>query len=182
MRGVIREILHAFGIKKITECSDGSEAIGELHNKVIDFVIVDWVMEPMDGIEFIRLMRTADDSPNPFIPIIMLTGHTERHRIVQARDAGATEFLAKPVTPNGMFARIRALIENPRPFVRVGNFFGPCRRRKVEDFAGTSRREADHQADNEADTPNEQTASKSAEPTRAQKSGLKGAAAAVKSL
>lgn len=143
MRILIRDILHGFGVKNVLECKDGSDAIAELRHWAADIAFVDWMMEPLDGVDFTRLIRTAPDSPNPFLPIVMLTGHTERSRILQARDAGVTEFLAKPVTANGVYARIKTVVEHPRPFVRVGQYMGPCRRRRVEDFAGEGRRDSD---------------------------------------
>ncbi len=143
MRILIRDILHGFGVRDSLECNDGSTAMQELKHWSADMAFVDWMMEPLDGLDFVRLIRTASDSPNPFLPIVMLTGHTERHRIIEARDAGVSEFLAKPVTPLGIYSRIKAIIENPRPYVRVGRYMGPCRRRKVEDMVGEGRREAD---------------------------------------
>ncbi|MEQ8604616.1 MAG: response regulator [Marivibrio sp.] len=141
MRALLRDILQGFEVQNIVECSDGSEAFAELQHRPADLVFVDWMMASLDGLAFTRLVRAAPDSPNPFLPIVMLTGHTERRRILEARDAGATEFLAKPVTPLGLYSRIRAVIETPRPFVRVGDYVGPCRRRKLEDFSGEERRE-----------------------------------------
>ena len=55
-------------------------------------------MEPLDGLDFARLIRTASDSPQPFVPIIMITGYTEEARVRAARDVGVTEVLCKPVT------------------------------------------------------------------------------------
>lgn len=149
MRVLVRDILSGLGVKNVKECSDGSEAISELRHWPTDLVITDWMMDPLDGLDFTRLIRTAADSPNTFLPIIMLTGHTERHRIIEARDAGVSEFLAKPVNATGMYARIRQVIEFPRPFVRIGGYFGPCRRRKVESFMGEDNREADAKSEKE---------------------------------
>ncbi len=143
MRHLIREILNGFGVRNIMECGDGSSAMSELKHWQADLAFVDWMMEPLDGLDFVRLIRTASDSPNAYLPIIMLTGHTERHRIIEARDAGVSEFLAKPVTPLGLYSRIKAVVENPRPYVRVGRYAGPCRRRKVEDMLGEGRRDTD---------------------------------------
>ena len=86
-------------------------------------------MKPMDGLEFTRRVRNDEHSPNPFVPIIMITGHTEKHRVEAARDAGVTEFLAKPITAHNLFARIAEIVERPRAFVRCDNYFGPDRRR-----------------------------------------------------
>lgn len=156
MRILVRDVLNGFGVRNIMESGDGSSAMQELKHWPADMAFVDWMMEPLDGLDFTRLVRTASDSPNPFLPIVMLTGHTERHRIIEARDAGVNEFLAKPVTPLGIYSRIRAIIENPRQFVRVGKYMGPCRRRKVEDMVGEGRRDGD--ASEEGQPEEEKTA------------------------
>ncbi|MDA0664423.1 MAG: response regulator, partial [Proteobacteria bacterium] len=94
----------------------------------------------LDGIDFTRMVRSAADSPNPFVPIIMLTSHTARTRVMEARDVGVTEFLAKPITANGLYTRIATIIEHPRQFVRKSVYFGPDRRRTIKDFMGMDRR------------------------------------------
>lgn len=132
MRALLKQILVAFGIKNIHECTDGSDALRVIKDFPIDIVIADWMMEPVDGIDMTRLLRTATDSPNPLVPIILLTGHTERHRVVEARDAGVTEFLAKPVSAKAVYDRLRMIIENPRVFVRGNRFTGPDRRRHAD--------------------------------------------------
>ena len=71
------------------------------------------------------------ESSASLLPIIMVTGHTERRRIEAARDAGVTELLAKPITAAGLFQRIEEIVHRPRPFVRTANYFGPCRRRRA---------------------------------------------------
>jgi DNA-binding response OmpR family regulator len=75
-------------------------------------------------------VRTAKDSPNPYVPIIMLSGFTEHRRITEARDAGINEFLAKPISAKSIYQRVATIIDNPRPFIRAKNFFGPDRRRQ----------------------------------------------------
>jgi two-component system, chemotaxis family, chemotaxis protein CheY len=140
MRMLVKTVLNALGVQVIRESADGQHALEELKSGTIDVAIVDWVMEPMDGLEFVRQVRTNEDSPNPFLPIIMMTGHTERSRIFAARDAGVTEFLAKPVTAKTLLMRMTNIIENPRPFVRAKGYFGPDRRRRSEDYGGPERR------------------------------------------
>lgn len=140
MRMLVKTILNAIGVTIVRESVDGQSALQELRGGPIDVVIVDWVMEPMDGLEFVRQVRTAEDSPNPFLPIIMMTGHTERHRIFKARDAGVTEFLAKPITAKQLLMRLTNIIEHPRPFVRARGYFGPDRRRRSEGYQGPERR------------------------------------------
>lgn len=130
MRSLVQSILHALGVKNIREASDGAEAFKELQHFHADVIIVDWHMEPIDGLEFVRLVRTAKDSPNPYVPIIMLSGYTEYRRVVEARDAGINEFLAKPISAKALYQRFAMIIDNPRPFVRTKTYFGPDRRRQ----------------------------------------------------
>jgi DNA-binding NtrC family response regulator len=101
-------------------------------------------MQPLDGIDFVRLIRNSRDSPNPMVPVIMITGHSTIRRVAEARDVGVTEFLSKPVTARGVIERINRVVENPRSFVRTGDYFGPDRRRRqAPDYEGPFRRERD---------------------------------------
>ena len=140
MRMLVKTILHALGSKNVVEAEDGADAFREMRTFPADIVICDWNMEPLDGLDFVRLVRTGKDSPNPFVPIIMLTGHTEMNRVVEARDAGVNEFLAKPISAKGLYGRIQSVIEKPRPFVRTKRYFGPDRRRKAMNYTGPERR------------------------------------------
>lgn len=130
MTKLVTEILYALGIKNVCEVNDAAKAFDELKHFLADIIIVDWYMQPLDGLDFTRLVRTAKDSPNPYVPIIMLSGFTEMRRITEARDAGINEFLAKPISAKALYQRIASLIDNPRPFVRTKNYFGPDRRRR----------------------------------------------------
>ena len=144
MRALLKALLNSAGIKDIAEANNGKTALVALRDHKSDLVLTDLAMKPMDGLEFTRRVRTDPQSPNPFVPIIMITGHTEKYRVQAARDAGVTEFLAKPITAHHLFARITEIVERPRAFVRCNNYFGPDRRRHVpEDYAGPWRRQDD---------------------------------------
>ena len=146
MRSLLRALLSSAGVKDIAEASNGQNAIEALRERKSDLVLSDLAMKPMDGLEFTRYVRNHDHSPNPFVPIIMITGHTEKYRVEAARDAGVTEFLAKPITAQNLFARITEIIERPRAFVRCEGYFGPDRRRhQNDDYAGPWRRQDDFQ-------------------------------------
>ncbi|MEX1206286.1 MAG: response regulator [Dongiaceae bacterium] len=118
MLHLMRTVLNGLRIKNIRAVSDAAEAFKEMRHFPADVVFVDWMMEPLDGCDFTRLVRTAKDSPNPNVPIIMLTGHTEEWRVIQARDVGVTQFLAKPVSARALYTRIVSVIENPLPLNR----------------------------------------------------------------
>jgi DNA-binding response OmpR family regulator len=75
------------------------------------------------------------------VPIIMMTGHTERTRVTAARDAGITEFLAKPISAKGLYQRVYSVVAQPRPFIKTATYFGPERRRTSNaKYAGPERR------------------------------------------
>ena len=144
MRSLVRSVLHALGARHIKEATDGADAYARLGTYAADIIICNWQMSPMDGLEFVRLLRTDTDSPNPFVPVIMLTAHTEAKRVVEARDAGVTEFLAKPISASQLYSRISAIIKHPRPFVRAKSYVGPDRRRRQDPgFEGPERRTED---------------------------------------
>ena len=141
MRKLVTTILQAFGVSQILEAESGERAWTTLRESNPDVIVLDWVMEGMSGVELIRMIRTNPQAPNPFVPVIMLSGHTHIDRVRQARDAGINEFIAKPVSVKTMMNRLLAVIENPRPFVRTKSYFGPCRRRRGNaEYQGPDRR------------------------------------------
>ncbi len=147
MRTLVQSILFALGVRNIHEAHDVKQAFRDLQHFHADIVITDWHMEPLNGLDFVRMVRSGEDTPNPYVPIIMLTGHTELHRVCEARDAGVNEFLAKPISAKALYSRLISIIENPRPFIRTKTYFGPCRRRRnVGAPRGMKERRADELA------------------------------------
>jgi CheY-like chemotaxis protein len=144
MRMLLTEILRALGVRQIFEALDGAEALQSLRDTPVDIILTDLTMGPLDGIDFVNLLRNSPDSPAPFAPVIMITGHSTMRRVAEARDAGVNEFLAKPVTARGVIHRMGLIIEHPRPFIRCETYFGPDRRRRADPaFTGPSRRASD---------------------------------------
>lgn len=144
MRMLLRSLLLSLGVKDVSEAKNGGIALSILADRDFDFILSDLTMMPMDGIEFTRAVRQSGKVVNPFIPIIMVTSHTERQHVEAARDAGVTEFLAKPVTINNLTMRISEIVERPRQFVQTPNYFGPDRRRRNEEnYTGPRRRSSD---------------------------------------
>lgn len=130
MRSLVRQLLKALGAREIFEASDGQEGYEVARQVKPDIALVDWVMEPEDGIQFVKNVRSAEDSPNRLMPIIMVSGYSEESRVLAARDAGANEFVVKPLSATSLFTRIQWVVENPRRFVTTDTYFGPDRRRK----------------------------------------------------
>ena len=142
MRALVRSILESLGVKNILDAGDGADALKELRDFSADMIICDLSMSPLDGLEFARLIRTGANSPDRYVPIIMLTGHTEMNRVIACRDAGVNEYLAKPISPKGLYDRICEIIENPREFIDIKDYMGPDRRRRADPkYGGPDRRE-----------------------------------------
>lgn len=139
---IVKTILRGFDVKDLFDATDAAGAIDIIRGTSIDLVITDLAMNPMNGCELTRWIRTDLDSPNTFTPIIMLTAYAERSKVEAARDAGITEFCAKPVTASELYRKVCYVINSPRSFVRTGHYFGPDRRRRRGDeYGGDERRD-----------------------------------------
>jgi len=130
MRGLMRVILASFGVRRIDEAADVAEAHRIAMSGAIDLAFVDFKLGGIDGLDFCRRIRNGPDSPDIYMPIIMITAYSERGRVLQAINAGVDEFLVKPVRAVDVANRVNAVIERRRPFVQSGDYFGPDRRRR----------------------------------------------------
>ena len=138
---IMRTVLKGFGAERIYEASTAAEAFQKARLEAIDMAFIDCNLGGMDGLAFVKLMRTAADSPNAYLPMIMFSAYSEQNRVEAARDAGAHDFLVKPLTPAELHRKVIDVIDHPRPFIRTETFFGPDRRRRDdEDYPGPERR------------------------------------------
>jgi len=130
LREIVRDILHrGIGVGEVVEAKNGETAISMLRELPCDAIIADAQMTPMTGVELTNYIRTGTDRIDPFVPVIIVSGHAELREIIAARDAGANEYLAKPLSAKLVELRLNAVLQHPRPFIRSDNFFGPDRRR-----------------------------------------------------
>ena len=95
MRKIIMRSLEAVGIPSAVEAADGSQAVALFQPGQFDMVLTDWNMPGKSGLEVIREIRAED----PKVPIIMITTEAEKDRVVQAIQAGVSDYLVKPFTP-----------------------------------------------------------------------------------
>jgi two-component system, chemotaxis family, chemotaxis protein CheY len=131
MRKVVRTMLASIGARKTYEASDAMAGLGLIRDHAPDLVIVDWEMPTIDGAKFVRMVRSPGDFPLPDVPIIILTGHADRWRVLEAARAGANEFLLKPVSTKALQDRIIAILGSPRPLVMRGGSYGPAPREQA---------------------------------------------------
>ena len=142
MRRIIRQILREFGIRSIRETGDADTAYKIYSNETVDLVLTDWAPD-LDGIFLLDRIRKSENSPNSFVPIVVVTANTELRHVCHARDHGMTEYLAKPISATLIYQRICTVIERHRDFIKNQDFFGPDRRRRNGEWQGSDRRRAE---------------------------------------
>lgn len=127
-RRILCAMLEGFGSQSVAEAEDGEEGLKAFLNHRPDIVITDWDLPLIDGPALTRLLRDETTSPDPFVPVIMLTGRADRRRVNHARAAGVHELLLKPITARALVERVLSVVAAPRPFLRTPTYFGPAPR------------------------------------------------------
>jgi two-component system chemotaxis response regulator CheY len=135
MRQIVRNLLANIGVKKTYEAGDGIVALELIREFSPDVVILDWEMPLLNGPELVRIVRSPGVFPAPDIPIIMLTSHGERWRIVESIKLGVNEFLCKPVSAKALRDRLASILLNPRKNIQVGKYYGPVPRVAIKKLA-----------------------------------------------
>lgn len=110
MRRIVVNSLQRIGVTDIVEASDGVEALAKLDGS-IGFIITDWNMPNMGGVELAKAVRGRDDAKG--IPILMVTARSVREDILTALEAGVNNYIVKPFTPQVLKEKIDALIAAP---------------------------------------------------------------------
>jgi CheY-like chemotaxis protein len=131
MRKVVRTMLMGLGVRDILEASEGPTGLDLIRSASPDVVILDWQMPGLDGNAFVRIVRSPDTFPCPDVPIIMLTGHGERSRVIEAMQIGVNEFLLKPVSSKSLQDRLISVLAHPRPLIRSGGYYVPAPRKNT---------------------------------------------------
>jgi two-component system chemotaxis response regulator CheY len=139
-RSFTRNICRSFRFADILVASNADEALDHLQATEIDMMIVDWLLKPAGGGAFCREARRNPGVRNPVLPIIVLSGTTEREIVAEARDAGANEFMSRPFDLGQLLQRFDRVLSSPRPFVRCTAYVGPDRRRQQRPYPGRDRR------------------------------------------
>lgn len=152
VRLMLEDMLRQFRCGRVSSAADGQQAIECLRTVrdtlattgvgTPDLIVSDLVMQPIDGLLLLRWVRSGKDSPNRFLPFIMLSGAADRDYVNAARDLGANEFLAKPFSAKSVYEHLLQAIDHPRQFVATRAYFGPDRRRKSGSADGADRRKA----------------------------------------
>jgi CheY-like chemotaxis protein len=140
-RQFLVSILKTIGIARVIDMATAEEALAwiNVHGRP-DVLVVDSALKPMTGAGFTRYLRTVVGGRDAYTPVILVAARADRESLSQARNAGVNEFMAKPISASGLSARLFAVLDAPRSFVRTADYFGPDRRRRQVDFSGPDRR------------------------------------------
>ena len=142
IQDVMRGVLCSLGVKGLRFAEAAGSAFDMFRQTPPDIIFADWAPS-LDGIELLREVRNNADSPDRFVPVVMVTANREHRHICTARDAGMTEYLIKPFSAKLIYARICSVVERQRMFIRNRNYFGPNRRRRRMERKGGERRTRD---------------------------------------
>ena len=96
MRRIVKNLLHDQGYANVTEADDGKTALPLLQNGSFDFLITDWNMPGMPGLDLLKAVRSNDKLKK--LPVLMLTAEAKREQIVEAAQAGVSGYVIKPFT------------------------------------------------------------------------------------
>ncbi len=107
MRRIIKGLLRDIGYTDIREASDGKEALKELRISKFDFVVTDWNMPNMSGLELLTIIRKEFDS----LPVLMVTAEAKRDQIVAAVQAGVNGYVVKPFTAGTLKEKIDKMLK-----------------------------------------------------------------------
>lgn len=131
MGRILGDILRELGVSEVRLAGDAVDAFEVFQKFDADLILTDW-SPGLNGIEFLATLRRSGLSRNTRVPVLMISAFADPEHVRLARDAGLHEFLAMPVTASRIRARIQAIFEHPRPFVRDAAYVGPDRRRRAE--------------------------------------------------
>lgn len=147
---LIKAIFEQLGFPNLLVAHDADEAVDYMKEVIVDLVVSDaeikasplfndggdkeevQIDQPnISGVNLVRHLRHASDSPNPFVPVIMMVNQATKSSILAARDAGVNEILLKPINAGDFCQRLISIIDSPRLFVTAEAYKGPDRRRKA---------------------------------------------------
>lgn len=130
MRRLLGEMLRGFGVQHVCYARDVPGAVEYIYVEDFDAVILDFFLGELDGADFAKHIRHDEDCCNREVPILLITGQPDHHKVMKVLDAGINGMLAKPIAPKDLYSRIHAMLARPKPFVISSDYVGPMRSRK----------------------------------------------------
>jgi len=134
-RGISLDQLRSMGFGRVIGVPNTAEAWDVLRKTVLNIVLLEWLDDSHDGLDFVRRIRNTEDLANRATSIFMLTARGSLADVERARQAGVDGYLRKPISALVLQQRIRSVVTRPQPFVVTASYVGPCRRRKRSDLS-----------------------------------------------
>ncbi|AZN35597.1 chemotaxis response regulator CheY [Iodobacter ciconiae] len=110
MRRIVRNLLKELGFSNVDEAEDGQVALHKLKNGSFEFVVTDWNMPNMTGIELLRAIRA--DAQLKHLPVMMVTAEAKKENIIEAATAGANGYIVKPFTAATLDEKLKKVFTN----------------------------------------------------------------------
>ena len=110
MRRIVRNLLKELGFVNVQEAEDGVDALARLRAEKFDFVVSDWNMPNMTGIELLRNIRA--DAALKHLPVLMVTAEAKKENIIEAAQAGASGYVVKPFTAATLDEKLKKIFQN----------------------------------------------------------------------
>lgn len=129
---ILSQMFLGFGARNCHRCAAIEDATAIVHRATLDLIVIDPNLKEGDGLEFVRWLRNSGIDPNRFAPVLVLSANGANFAVARARDAGASFFLVKPVTPATLLERIGRVLRDKRAFIVADTYAGPDRRFKFE--------------------------------------------------
>jgi two-component system chemotaxis response regulator CheY len=109
MRRIVRNLLKELGFTNIQEAEDGVDGLNKLRSEEFDFVVSDWNMPNMTGIDMLRAIRA--DEKLKHLPVLMVTAEAKRENIIEAAQAGASGYVVKPFTAGTLDEKLKKIFQ-----------------------------------------------------------------------
>lgn len=143
MGSLVGQMLRHLRVRQVDEVDNSDQAIVLLQSHRYSAIMLNDVLQPMDGVAVARTLRHASAGLNRDTPIIMMSSEPSAAGIAEARDAGVTEFLRKPFATQDIQTRLASLLSSPRAFIEAAAYAGPDRRRRRAQRSTPGRREGE---------------------------------------
>ena len=108
MLRILKNLLKQLGFNNVEDAMDGAQALSKLNSAKFDFIISDWNMEPMTGIELLREVRASDNLKH--IPFIMITAESKTENVIAAKEAGVSNYIVKPFNAETLKGKMTSVI------------------------------------------------------------------------
>lgn len=132
---ILKSFLHQCGFQAVILCDNTRDALGIIARVPVHVVFCDINAKPGGGLQFLKSLRTPGQAFNAKLPVIMMAERARSQQVFEARDSGANEFLAKPVSQKMVERVLRSCFVKPRPFIEAEAYTGPDRRRQRLDVS-----------------------------------------------